>query len=148
MLIHEATNACLQVDGREKLCNGEQKTREHGHSTPEMARRFANKIDLGKDGGIIGNVVEDVGVKKEKGSSKKELKTGKVKCLLLNHFSSRYADPRHSDEAASVMEEIRKYAVAGYDEGEKEESDEKNSKVDVEVVCSYDLMQYEIRARD
>ncbi|KXS15794.1 Metallo-hydrolase/oxidoreductase [Gonapodya prolifera JEL478] len=60
VLVHEATNACLEDD----LKNGatpesvEQLTKEHGHSTPELAGHFAKDVDAQR--------------------------------LILTHFSNRY----------------------------------------------------------
>ncbi|KAI9207428.1 Metallo-hydrolase/oxidoreductase [Polychytrium aggregatum] len=60
VVIHEATNACLEQD-RQNGASAEEievKTIAHGHSTPQMAGRFARAVG--------------------------------AKLLILNHFSSRY----------------------------------------------------------
>jgi len=160
VLIHEATNACLKADGSdsESYNTVEIKTISHGHSTPEMAGRFARRIGLGSHGGIYGHVIdaisetasaaaEGANVKKEKTEDKKKKKERKIAkgVLLLNHFSSRYADPRSSQEAREVMDEIGLCALKGYREIEQAKEE---TMTEIGVVCSYDLMSYEIRAVD
>src|SRR5690606_27245737 len=79
VLVHEATNAFLpDIDPDTKTSDtyldAEIRAREHGHSTPEVAGRFARSVGLGM-GGAAGEAI-----------------------LVLNHFSSRYKD----DEADGV----------------------------------------------
>ncbi|KAK6497123.1 hypothetical protein TWF506_004598 [Arthrobotrys conoides] len=148
VLIHEATNAFLgEKLGKEtkEYKEGEtyedvkRKTIEHGHSTPEMAAEFAVSIGLGGTGGVLGKIITEENGKKGKS---KEVERPKG-VLLLNHFSSRYADPRSSDAAAATMEAIRESAIEIF-------RTTKDTKLEgiVDVVCSYDLMQYEVRASD
>ncbi|KAK6329923.1 hypothetical protein TWF718_003350 [Orbilia javanica] len=148
VLIHEATNAFLGDKlGKESkdYKEGEtyedvkKKTIEHGHSTPEMAAEFGVSIGLGEVGGVLGRVMAEGNGKK--GKSKEVEKPKGV--LLLNHFSSRYADPRSSDAAAVTMEAIRESAVGAF-QAMKGTQSEKG----IDVVCAYDLMQFEVRASD
>ncbi|KAF3934548.1 hypothetical protein ABW19_dt0208766 [Dactylella cylindrospora] len=158
VLIHEATNAFLgglvPKEINKDYKEGEtyedvrRKTFEHGHSTPEMAAEFAIGIGIGEAGGVLGRLVEsDPEGKKGKGKAD----TGEPKgILLLNHFSSRYADPRSSEAAKAIMGAIRESAI----ETTLREAEIKASRnggqtgSNIEVVCAYDLMQYEIRASD
>ncbi|KAK6514519.1 hypothetical protein TWF281_004717 [Arthrobotrys megalospora] len=151
VLIHEATNAFLgdrlgkdskDYKEGETYEDVKKKTIEHGHSTPEMAAEFAILIGLGEDGGILGRVMTDQNGKK--GKSKEVEKPKGV--LLLNHFSSRYADPRSSDAAAATMEAIRDSAVEGIKVAHA--AKDAGSEGLIDVVCSYDLMQFEVRASD
>ncbi|KAK6525378.1 hypothetical protein TWF694_005517 [Orbilia ellipsospora] len=165
VLIHEATNAFLgDILGKEsgEYKEGEtyedvkKKTIEHGHSTPEMAAEFALDIKLAKNGGVFGTILED---KKQK---KGKVKTTSVSkgVLLLNHFSSRYADPRlvsqteqdstdprSSETAGTIMEAIRSCAVRAMENG-KQTLENESQRQEIDVICAYDLMQYEVRAGD
>ncbi|RVD89122.1 uncharacterized protein DFL_000143 [Arthrobotrys flagrans] len=148
VLIHEATNAFLGNKlGKEskEYKEGEtyedvrRKTIEHGHSTPEMAAAFAISIGLGNTGGALGRVITE---QNGKGGKSKEVEKPRG-VLLLNHFSSRYADPRSSDAAAATMEAIRESAVEAV-QIVKDTQPEGS----IDVVCCYDLMQFEVRAGD
>ncbi|KAI5839981.1 beta-lactamase-like protein [Morchella snyderi] len=75
VLVHEATNAFLPgLDPNTKVAETyetvEALSRSRGHSTPEMAGRFAHAIKLGE--------ASETG--------------GRDGLLILNHFSSRYKD--------------------------------------------------------
>ncbi|KAK6331180.1 hypothetical protein TWF696_003247 [Orbilia brochopaga] len=146
VLVHEATNAFfgdrlskLNKDYREGETyeDVKKKTIEHGHSTPEMAAEVARKINLGASGGVVGKIATDEAAK----AKEKEIYKPKG-ILLLNHFSARYADPRSSEAAAVIMEEIKQCAVRVLEESLLQE------RPLVQVVCAYDLMQYEIRSSD
>ncbi|KAF3921799.1 hypothetical protein AA313_de0203668 [Arthrobotrys entomopaga] len=152
VLVHEATNAFLgHVLGKEysDYKEGEtyddvkRKTIEHGHSTPEMAAEFALKIKLGYNGGVLGETLEGSHKKKGKGKSDDHSKG----VLLLNHFSSRYADPHSSEAAARIMKAIRTCATHAVHDGRKN-PENIGQKQEIDVICAYDLMQYEIRASD
>ncbi|KAJ6258357.1 LOW QUALITY PROTEIN: Zinc phosphodiesterase [Drechslerella dactyloides] len=148
VLVHEATNAFLgdkmgklnkdyrEVETYEDV---KKKTIEHGHSTPEMAADMASKISLGRNGGVVGKIAVEEAASKGKGKEADKPRG----ILLLNHFSSRYADPRSSETAAVVMEEIRQCAVRTLEETSA--AKDTSERQPVEVVCAYDLMQYEIR---
>ncbi|KAJ3077360.1 hypothetical protein HDU98_000010 [Podochytrium sp. JEL0797] len=60
LVIHEATNSCLQsdVEAGATIETVQQQTIDHGHSTPQMAAQFAKRVNAHR--------------------------------LVLNHFSSRY----------------------------------------------------------
>ncbi|KAK6498478.1 hypothetical protein TWF481_011069 [Arthrobotrys musiformis] len=150
VLIHEATNAFLgdklgkeskEYKEGETYEDVKKKTIEHGHSTPEMAAEFSISIGLGEGGGVLGRVIPEQGGDKGKSKDSKDSKPRGV--LLLNHFSSRYADPRSSDVAAATMEAIRESAVGIFQTA-------KGTQMEggIDVVCSYDLMQFEVRASD
>ncbi|KAF3917198.1 hypothetical protein ABW20_dc0106272 [Dactylellina cionopaga] len=150
VLIHEATNAFLggiadknsrDYKEGETYEDVKKKTIEHGHSTPEMAADFALSIGLGQGGGIIGRLMGDDKEKKAKGKKIEQPKG----LLLLNHFSSRYADPRSSGAAADIMEGIRNCAAKVANESLAIKQDDGQA---IDIVCAYDLMQYEIRASD
>ncbi|CUS08330.1 unnamed protein product [Tuber aestivum] len=104
VLVHEATNAHLpgidpstkEVDTYEIV---EERARSRGHSTPDMAGRFAKRLGLGGD----------------------EVREG---LLVLNHFSSRYKDDEADGAdgmAMRIMGGIRKRAEDswGVDEGKR-----------------------------
>ncbi|KAK6360866.1 hypothetical protein TWF730_006982 [Orbilia blumenaviensis] len=151
VLIHEATNAFLgdklgkeskEYKEGETYEDVKKKTIEHGHSTPEMAAEFAVSIRLGDGGGILGRVMGEQNGKK--GKSKEAEKSKGL--LLLNHFSSRYADPRSSEAAAETMEAIKESAVQGVRISKDAQVPQIEGSID--VVCAYDLMQVEVRASD
>lgn len=94
VLVHEATNAWLPgVDPETKETEDygvvEARARERGHSTPEMAGRFARAVGVGEGAGDRRGV------------------------LVLNHFSSRYKDDLADGpggRATMVMDGIRRCA--------------------------------------
>lgn len=94
VLIHEATNAWLPgVDpltkGSEDYAAVEERSKSRGHSTPEMAGRFARAIGLGE---------------------RQEAEEQREGLLILNHFSSRYKDDLADGpggQAQKVMHSIR-----------------------------------------
>jgi len=104
VLVHEATNAHLPgIDPNTKGADTyevvEERTRSRGHSTPDMAGRFAKRLGLGRDGVREG-------------------------LLVLNHFSSRYKDDGADGVdgmAMRIMRGIRKSAedAWGVEEGKR-----------------------------
>ncbi|RPA95322.1 Metallo-hydrolase/oxidoreductase [Choiromyces venosus 120613-1] len=97
VLVHEATNAHLpgidpstkKVDTYEAV---EERAKSRGHSTPDMAGRFAKRLGLGGD----------------------EVREG---LLVLNHFSSRYKDDEADGAdglAMKIMGGIRKCAESAW----------------------------------
>lgn len=94
VLVHEATNAWLPgVDPLTKESEDyaavEERARSRGHSTPEMAGRFARAIGLG---------------------ARRDAENGREGLLILNHFSSRYKDDLAdgpAGQAQRVMHSIR-----------------------------------------
>ncbi|RPA82203.1 hypothetical protein BJ508DRAFT_238272 [Ascobolus immersus RN42] len=127
VLVHEATNAFLpDLDTSLKATDTyeviEHRTISRGHSTPEMAGRFAARIELGQTGGLEDD--EEKGV------------------LVLNHFSSRYEDDMADGEdgrSMKVMTAIRECAVKAWKEAVEKEGREWKGRVEcardgVEVV--------------
>lgn len=101
VLVHEATNAFLpKLDPSTKPSDTyeivEERTRSRGHSTPEMAGRFAAAIKLGRKDG-------------------EEYEEGHG-TLILNHFSSRYEDDELSEKSGKIMGAIRECAERGWSE--------------------------------
>ncbi|PWW76010.1 Metallo-hydrolase/oxidoreductase [Tuber magnatum] len=104
VLVHEATNAHLPgIDPSTKETDTyeivEERARSRGHSTPDMAGRFAKRLGLGGDGVREG-------------------------LLVLNHFSSRYKDDEADGTdgmAMRIMGGIRKCAedAWGVEEGKR-----------------------------
>lgn len=94
VLVHEATNAWLPgVDpltkGSEDYAIVEERAKSRGHSTPEMAGRFARAIRLGE---------------------RRDVEEQREGLLILNHFSSRYKDDLAdgpAGQAQKVMHSIR-----------------------------------------
>lgn len=141
VLVHEATNAWLPgVDPLTKSSEGyavvEERAKSRGHSTSEMAGRFARAIGLGSGG-------EDQDA--AGGNSKRGL-------LILNHFSSRYKDDLADGpggQAQKVMESVRQCAERAWVDAGVIGSALRGGEIKMEgrrVVCARDGIPIEVKA--
>jgi ribonuclease Z len=129
VLVHEATNAYLpELDSSLKESDTyeviEHRTISRGHSTPEMAGRFAALIELGK----------------KQGRDKKEDKG----VLVLNHFSSRYEDDYADGEdgrSMKIMTAIKQCAEKGWKEAVEGNGEQWMGR----VVCARDGVEVQVR---
>lgn len=125
-LVHEATNAYLpDLDPSTKASDThdvvEERARSRGHSTPEMAGRFAAKMGLGRRDGLGQEAEEGRGT------------------LILNHFSKRYEDDEADGpdgRSAKIMAAIRGLAEKAWRE--------ENGGVCGRVVCARDGVDIDI----
>lgn len=129
VLVHEATNAYLpSLDPSTKSGDTyqtvEERAKSRGHSTPEMAGKFAADIEMGKYG-------------------------SRDALLVLNHFSSRYKDDEADGPdgpAMKIMEGIRNCAKDAWDTGAKSGGEEPGTwLVERRVVCARDGVKIEIK---
>lgn len=142
VLVHESTNAYLPgVDPLTKETEDygfvEERTKSRGHSTPEMAGRFARAVKLG-----IKSAPEGTGTAGE------EIKDG---LLILNHFSSRYKDDEADGPdglAARIMGKINACAKGAWmenSEGGDEGGKEGGGRIG-HVICARDGVPIEVKA--
>lgn len=136
VLVHEATNAWLPgVDpltkGSEDYAVVEERARSRGHSTPEMAGRFARVIGLGE---------------------KQDTEGQRGGLLVLNHFSSRYKDDLAdgpTGQAQKVMRSIRTCAERAWVGESVSGSGLSGGDIKMEgrmVVCARDGVPIEVKA--